>query len=109
MLAGFRLVLAIADAAITVASTPYVMLTNIPGIGFVLARGENAGELMIFISESEVSFLEDLMWEQGFLDARQMAGAFQLLRSITRRWRYASSTPRSCPARRILTRPDASS
>ena len=44
MLAGFRLVLAIADAAITVPSTPYVMLTNIPGIGFVLAAGL-AGEL----------------------------------------------------------------
>src|ERR1700758_1981012 len=46
----------------------------------------DAGELGLFISESEVSYLEHMMWDQGYLDRHQMAGAFHILRSNDLIW-----------------------
>jgi polyhydroxyalkanoate synthase len=44
------------------------------------------GEFMPFINESQVAYIEDLMWDQGYLDGKQFAGFFQLLRSNDLIW-----------------------
>ncbi|MET0964014.1 MAG: alpha/beta fold hydrolase [Noviherbaspirillum sp.] len=44
------------------------------------------GELSLFIDESQVAMLEASMWQQGYLNTTQMAGAFQLLRSNDLIW-----------------------
>lgn len=47
---------------------------------------EEPGELGLFMDESQVAFLEDLMAESGTLDGHRMAGAFQLINSKDLVW-----------------------
>ncbi|MBS1191431.1 MAG: poly-beta-hydroxybutyrate polymerase [Rhodocyclaceae bacterium] len=47
---------------------------------------EEAGELLLFIDEAQLSFLENMMSEQGYLDKNQLSAAFNLLRSKDLIW-----------------------
>ncbi|PJB71254.1 MAG: poly-beta-hydroxybutyrate polymerase [Alphaproteobacteria bacterium CG_4_9_14_3_um_filter_47_13] len=50
---------------------------------------EEAGELLMFTDESQLAWLEDTMWEKGYLDSKHMAGTFQMLRSRDLIWSRA--------------------
>jgi polyhydroxyalkanoate synthase len=74
--------------AIAAAAMAHDSVDRLRSLTFLAAQidFEEAGELMLFINEKQIAFLEDLMWEQGFLDTKQMTGTFQLLRSNDLIW-----------------------
>jgi len=45
-----------------------------------------SGEIALFIDESQLAWLEVGMWDKGYLDGKQMAGAFQMLNSRDLIW-----------------------
>lgn len=61
---------------------------RLASLSFLAAQTDftEAGELTLFMRESEVAYLEALMRGQGYLSGRQMAGAFQMLRSNDLVW-----------------------
>jgi len=50
------------------------------------------GELSVFITPSQLAMLDALMWKKGVLEAGQMGGAFQLLRTYDLLWSPSVAT-----------------
>lgn len=75
-------------AMITAAAMAKNEDTRLNSLTLLAAQGDftEAGELTLFINKSELSFLENMMWDQGYLDTKQMAGSFQMLRSYDLIW-----------------------
>ena len=61
---------------------------RLKSLTLLAAQGDftEAGELLLFITKSEISFLKNMMCEKGYLDTKQMAGSFQMLRSYDLIW-----------------------
>jgi polyhydroxyalkanoate synthase len=62
--------------------------TRFADLSFFAAQTDftEAGELTLFMNESQITFLEDMMAERGYLDSSQMAGTFRMLRSNDLIW-----------------------
>lgn len=75
-------------AMITAAAMAHSNDQRLKSLSLLAAQGDftEAGELLLFITKSEVSFLKNMMWEKGYLDTKQMAGSFQMLRSYDLIW-----------------------
>lgn len=47
-----------------------------------------AGELSLFTNEDQLALIEDMMWEEGYLDKTAMAGTFSMLKSKDLVWSH---------------------
>ena len=63
-------------------------LPELASLSFLAAETDftEPGEMGVLIDESQVTLLEDMMAERGFLTGRQMAGSFQFLHSRELVW-----------------------
>jgi polyhydroxyalkanoate synthase len=75
-------------AMITAAYMAHEKDDRLKSLSLFAAQGDftEAGEMMVFVTPSEVDYLEKMMKGQGYLDTKQMAGAFQMLRSYDLIW-----------------------
>ncbi|PWY55066.1 PHA synthase [Legionella qingyii] len=75
-------------AMITAAAMARDKDSRLKSLSLLAAQGDftKAGELMLFINESEIAFLKNMMWEKGYLDPKHMAGSFQMLRTYDLIW-----------------------
>lgn len=46
----------------------------------------DVGEISVFMSPSAIAFLEDMMWDKGYLEPQQASGGFQMLKSTDLIW-----------------------
>lgn len=49
---------------------------------------EEAGEILLFVDDSQVNFLKSIMKRQGYLDKKQLKGSFEMIRSYDLIWSY---------------------
>lgn len=77
-------------AAVTTAYLRGMDTTNIRTLSFFAGQLDfsDAGDLRSFIDESQISFLDDLMEENGHLDKANMGRTFSLLRARDLFWNY---------------------
>jgi len=75
-------------AAIAAATLAREGITSLASVTLLAAQVDftEPGELGLFIDESQIAYLENLMWDKGYLETHQMLGAFQLLRSNDLIW-----------------------
>ncbi|MCJ2181455.1 alpha/beta fold hydrolase [Novosphingobium sp. 1949] len=68
--------------------------TRLASVTLLAAQTEfsEPGELGLFIDESQLHVLENMMWSRGYLESGQMGGAFQILRSNDLIWSHVLET-----------------
>lgn len=49
---------------------------------------EEAGEILLFVDDNQVNFLQNIMKKQGYLDKKQLKGSFEMIRSYDLIWSY---------------------